>query len=335
MFKKVAESAQKTFGISAIILTHGETDSSNPDYQAGIWQFYQDYNADLKAASGQTSDIVMLASQESSSAPGYNSSAVQLWRDSLEHPNQIIVAGPKYQYGPYGLHMSAGSYLRLGEKYGEVFDLVVNQKKLWKPVGPNKVTRAGAIVTIDFDVPNPLLAWDERLVAPHQAMHTAWAKGRGFEVSDKDGKELAIDSVEIQGTSVVLTLSQSPDAGAQLTLGYAVTEDATDAYEGGTDAGPHGQLRDSDETVGSDFEMIEVSATNGSPELISSPGGFVRRAPRDVVTGAGLPHDTVAIEQAWDGIKMSTPWSGATGKVMLQFNHDLHNYCVHFAMAIP
>ncbi len=334
VFKKLATAAGKTYGVGAVVLTHGETDANNPDYGPAVFQLQQDYETDLKAATGQTSAIVMLASQQSSSA-GPGNSAIQLWQQYVAHPQQLIVTGPKYQYGPYGLHMSAGSYLRMGEKYGEVFDLVVNQKQPWKPVGPNKISRDGAVIVIDFDVPNPPLNWDERLVAPHQMLHSAWSKGRGFEVIDAAQKELTIASVEIRDNRVVLTLEQAPAAGAALTVGYAVTQDTTDSAQGGKDLGPHGQLRDSDELIGADFEKIEVSVVSGSPAIHSEPNAFARRAPRDVVTGSGLPHDTVAILLNFDDMTLSNPWTGESGKATLTFNHDLHNYCVHFAMPVP
>ena len=44
-----------------------------------------------------------------------------------------------------------------GEKHAEVFDLVVNQGVAWKPLQPKNIARAGAVLTIDFDVPNPPL----------------------------------------------------------------------------------------------------------------------------------------------------------------------------------
>jgi len=335
IFKRLATAAGKTYGVSAIILTHGEADAANAAYGGAVWQLYQDYNADLRKVTGQTGDVVMIASQQSSaSLVGAGGSAVQIWQLGVDHPGRIVCAGPKYQYGPYGLHMSGPSYLRLGEKYGEIFDLIVNQGQAWKPVSPNKVTRAGAVLTIDFDVPTAPLTWDSRLTAPHQQAHTPWSKGRGFEVSDSSGKELEIESVQIQNTSVVLTLAQTPAAGV-LTLAYAITQDTTDGNQGGTDAGAHGQLRDSDEMIGPDFEKIEVSVTNGSTAIKAAQGGFVRRAPRDVVTGPGLAHDTVATKLEYENMVLSSPWPGDTGKATLTFNHDLHNYCVHFSIPVP
>ena len=123
---------------------------------------------------------------------------------------------------------SCGGYERLGEKYGEIFDIVVNQGIAWKPVGPNKVAQSGAVITADFDVPDPPLVWDQHLATPHQKLHTAsGAKGRGFEVRDGAGNELTIASTGIQGFEHRRHARQArPRRMQSLTLAYAVTQDA-------------------------------------------------------------------------------------------------------------
>ncbi|HEV8245978.1 MAG TPA: dockerin, partial [Polyangiaceae bacterium] len=121
VFNALAAAEGKTYGVGGIVLTHGENDANNPVYGAALYQLWQDYNADLKAITGQAQDVILFGSQQSSSAPGYDSSAVQLWRAGVDHPGQIVCTGPKYQYRPYGLHLPGPGYERLGEKYGEVF----------------------------------------------------------------------------------------------------------------------------------------------------------------------------------------------------------------------
>jgi hypothetical protein len=332
-FTQLAKAAGKTYGVAAIVLTHGESDSGTADYGAGIYKLWQDYNADLKTATGQTRDVVMFGSQQSSTAAKTDSSAVQLWRDGVDHPGQIVCTGPKYQYAYLdGLHMTAASYVGLGEKYAEVFDVVVNQSTPWKPLGPSKITRSGAVITIDIDVPKPPLVWDDHIAPSHQSDHTAWAKGRGFEVVDATGADVAIASVAINGASIALTLAQAPAAGTMLKVSYATVQDGT-GFQGGTYL--HGQLRDSDEFVGYDAEKIQAQVTNGSPQIKGSANAFFRRAGRDVVTATGLPADTIVTAINADTLTLSAPWSGPTGTADLAFHHDLHNYCVHFSMPVP
>jgi hypothetical protein len=336
VFKSLSTAAGKTFGYGGVILTHGEADAGNGGYGGGIFQLWKDYNADLKAITGQTDDIVLFASQQSTIPAGSNGSAIQVWKAGVEHPGKIVCTGPKYQYSYNGdnLHFLAPGYVRLGEKYAEVFDLVVNQKVAWKPLQPNKITRSGATITIDFDVPNAPLAWDEHLPAPHQQAHKEWSKGRGFEVNGNGGAPLTIVDTKIVGNSVVLTLDAAP-AGA-ISVAYALTQDGG-GIQGGTGQGMFGQLRDSDEFVGYDAETIEASVTNGSTAIKSTAaGGFVRRAGHDIVTGPGLPAGVIVrTHDSDDNLTLSTPWPGPSGKATLSFHHDEHNYCVHFSMAAP
>jgi hypothetical protein len=334
VFAQLAKSAGKSYGVGGIVLTHGEADASNPDYASALYTFWQDYNADLVLATGQTRDVVLFASQQSTTAAALtDSSAVQLWRASLEHPGKIVCTGPKYQYTySDGLHMTAAGYRALGEKYAEVFDIVVNQGLPWKPLGPRKVSRTGAAITIDFDVPNPPLMWDETIAAAHEQDHTAWANGRGFEIEDDAGGEVAIAAVEIQGDSVILTLAQAPAPGVKLRLAYATTADVS-GFPNGTAL--HGQLRDSDELVGYDAEKLLVQVISGSAEVTLSSGAFAGRAGRDLVEATGLPKGTRVVAINADALTLSSPWSGPTGAAELAFHHDQHNYCVHFAVDVP
>jgi hypothetical protein len=335
VFNQLAKAAGKTYGVGGIIFTHGESDAGTPDYEAGVYKFWQDYNTDLKAITGQTRDIVLIGSQQSTTATQGDSSAVQLWRGGVDHPGQIICAGPKYQYTYLdGLHLPGAGSMRLGEKYAEVFDLVVNKDVAWKPLGPSKVTRAGAVITIDMDVPNPPLVWDETIGTPHKmGPHTAWANGRGFEVVDAAGTEIAIASAEIKGNSVVLTLMQAPAAGTMLKVRYATVNGYGQSFPNGSY--PRGQLRDSDEFVGYDAEKIQVQVTSGMTQVKGATGAFARRTGRDVVTGTGLAAGTIVVSMMADTMTLSAPWTGASGMAELSFHHDLHNYCVHFSMAVP
>lgn len=334
-WKALAEAGGKTFGYGAIILTHGESDAGNPDYGAGLFVMYQDYNADLKALTGQTTDVPLLISQQSTIASGPEGSAVQVFQAGVDHPGQIVCTGPKYayQYSSDLLHLPAPGYLRMGQKYAEVFDKVVNQKLAWKPLGPKSATLSGATITVDFDVPTPPLVFDENIAPPHQSAHSAWANGRGFEVVDGSGNELEITNAAISGTSVVLTMASPPDGAVRVR--YAVTQDGGD-LAGGTVQGLRGQLRDSNDVVGYDSETISCNVENGSSTITpGSSGGFVRRTGWDLVSGGSLSANAIVLSQdSDDQLTLSEPWTGASGTVELSFHHDLYNYCVHFALDV-
>jgi hypothetical protein len=338
VYKGLADAAGLVYGAGGVILTHGECDTTTntAEYGEKVHQLWSDFNTDLKAVTQQPNNIVLLASQQSSvkGASGYNSPAVQLWRAGRSYPGEVVCTGPKYAYGSYYVHLPGPSYERMGEKYGEVFDLIVNQGVAWKPLGPNKIQRNGKVIKIDFDVPDPPLVWDTHLPQPHQKAHTAWAAGNGFEVVDASNKEVQIESAEIDGASVNLTLAAEPASDAALTVGYAVTADDPGDF-GGRDVDLIGLLRDSDPFEGAAVEAIEVQATNGSNTFTAAAGTFDRRALMDIASGTDLPDDSVVEAQMPDSITLSSAWAASTGKTTITFHHNHYNYCVHFGSDIP
>lgn len=251
-----------SYGIGAIFLTHGETDAGNANYINDMVQLWTDYNADLAAITGQTESIPLFTSQQhgiymymTGDAPrAINTSTLLQWRAGLEHPDKIVCVGPKYQY-PYDedfLHMTPLGYELLGEKYAEAFYAHVVLGNPWQPLQPlaDTLARNGRVITVDFHVPVPPLAWDDALPQPHQTDLTEWAAGRGFEVR-MGTTRLAIESVElVDADTVQITCAADVPAGA--TLGYAATSGgaAVSGYS------PRwGQLRDSDPFVG-DFTQM-------------------------------------------------------------------------------
>ena len=110
------------------------------------------------------------------------------------------------------------------------------------------------MITVDFHVPVPPLAWDDVLPSPHQMDLTEWAQGRGFEVRTGSTR-LAIESVELRdGDTAQLTCGADVPAGA--TLGYAATGDGA-AISG---VSPRwGQLKDSDPFVGAFTQMPQAN----------------------------------------------------------------------------
>jgi hypothetical protein len=100
---------------------------------------------------------------------------------------------------------------------------------------------------VSFHVPAPPLEWDDGVPVAHQAVHTAWAKGHGFEVQNRTG-ELRIAATAIRGNSVEIALEDDPSS-ADLVVRYAMTQDAVGS-QGGRAGGRVGQLRDSDPLIG-------------------------------------------------------------------------------------
>jgi hypothetical protein len=278
--------------------------------------------------------VVLFASQQSTQNSGAKGSAVQLWQASRANPEHIVCVGPKYQYqyGPDLLHLPATGYVRLGEKHAEIFDIVVNQQRLWQPLQPHKITRAGALITLAMDVPNPPLVWDAALAPPHQQMNQAWAAGKGFEVSDQNNKPLTIASTAISANSVIITLNADPGA-QKVHVGYALTQDGGGSL-GGRVNGLRGLLRDSDDFAGSDAESLDTDVVKGSSTIKSATaGGFARRTAGDLLSGTGVAPGTVVVSRdSDDQLTLSAPWAGDSARIQVAFHHGQANFCVHFAM---
>jgi hypothetical protein len=248
---RLAKAQGKSYGVGAIMLTHGESDAGSATFEADMVRLWQSYNQDLPPLTGQTAPIPMLLSQQHSAPTGAGSTAVGTlaqWRIGLDHPGDIICTGPKYQYAYVNdnVHLTNPDYERLGEKYGEVFYQRVVLGNAWQPLQPTGVERSGRVITVRFHVPAPPLAWDTTLAMPHQSAFTEWAQGRGFEVRSGTTR-LAISSVAIAGDSVQITCASDLPASG-LVVGYAYTADGTQRANG---TARWGQLRDSDPFVGS------------------------------------------------------------------------------------
>ena len=194
---RLAKAAGKTYGVGAIIVTHGETDAGNRNYENELYQLWQDYSTDLSAITGQKQKIQMIVSQQHAYGDRSPSTLAQ-WKIGMDHPEEIACSGPKYQY-PYfsdGVHLTAEGYQQLGEKYGQIYFERVILGKDWQPLEPVNVERHGKTTTIHFHVPNPPLVWETSFQPPHQSVDE-WKSGKGFEISTSAGTNVTITSAEI------------------------------------------------------------------------------------------------------------------------------------------
>jgi len=245
---RLARAAQRSFGVGAVVLTHGEADAENPNYERSLLLLARDYNTDLRAITAQTSAIPLLVTQQSScplDAGSLSQSALAVWRASRNIDSSVVCVGPRYQYsyGVDGVHLDALGYDRLGEKYGQAYFESVLRGRAFRPLAPLSVQREGDVIRVDFDVPVPPLVWDETLPAPH-AQRTEWAAGRGFELAS-GASTLTITAVEISANSVLIHAPGAPRG--PLYVRYAATAQPASRPHG---TRRWGQLRDSDPFVG-------------------------------------------------------------------------------------
>jgi hypothetical protein len=117
-------------------------------------------------------------------------------------------------------------------------------------------------------------------------------------------------------------------------VGYALTQDGA-GTQAGTVQGLRGLLRDSDPFVGADAEEIQIDVEQGSSAIKpAQAGAFLRRTAQDVLSGTGIPADTVVqSRESNDQLTLATPWSAVSGRITATFHHEQANFCVHFSMA--
>src|SRR5262249_37048695 len=121
---RLARAASKTYGVAVVVMTHGETDSGSSTYKNDLIQLLSDYNADLSAITGQSQKIAMYLSQQHAYPNGAASAGqrpvanIVEWQLGVDHKNDFVCTGPKYQYPANasndGVHLSPVGYQLLG-----------------------------------------------------------------------------------------------------------------------------------------------------------------------------------------------------------------------------
>jgi lysophospholipase L1-like esterase len=244
---RLAKAAGKTYGLGAIIVTHGECDAGNQKYENDLYQLWSDYNADLSAITGQQQKIQMIVSQQNA-VNDHAASTLAQWKAGVDHPAEIVCSGPKYQYpSAEGIHLTTDGYQELGEKYGQVYYQRVVLGNNWQPLQPTTIDRNGVVITVHYHVPVPPLVWETNFQPPHQSIDE-WKDGKGFEVSTADGAKVAIASAAISGDAVVITCASDPGPNAR--VGYAMVGEKPRMTSPFNGTFRWGLLRDSDPFVG-------------------------------------------------------------------------------------
>ncbi|MCA9661819.1 MAG: hypothetical protein KC486_26000, partial [Myxococcales bacterium] len=241
---QIAADQGDTLAVRAVTIIHGESDhlGGNLLYADNLLEWQADYEADVTAITGQVHPVPMFLCQMSSWTR-YNSATSPIPYAQLDaadtRPDRIFVVGPKY-FLPYvdGVHLSGDGERWLGEHYAKAYRRVLIDGQPWVPLRPRALTRDGAVITVDFDVPAPPLVLDAELVSD--------PGNYGFEFWDSSGAPPTITSVELTGDAqVTITLAEAPVAGNKR-LRYAFT--GIPGQNGGPQTGPRGNLRDSDPT---------------------------------------------------------------------------------------
>jgi len=260
--KNIAAAANESYVVRAVAAIHGESDHYSytdgsqefpiagtdgtpgkiQTYADGLIEWQADYEASIKAITGQTQPVPLFISQISGWNDTQYSKVAQYQLEAHERaPGKVVLVGPSYHLPTDQndcRHFTNHGQRRLGEYFAKVYARVVFEGKAWEPVRPKTVTRDGAVITVVFHVPVPPLVIDTERVAEIASY--------GFTYTDDSGAPPGITNVAVTGADTVkITLASAP-TGANKRLFYAQNQIPFTCI--GTPNGARGNLRDSDAT---------------------------------------------------------------------------------------
>jgi hypothetical protein len=255
---RLAGAMGKTFGVGAIIVTHGEADAGNATYESDLYQLWTDYQTDLSALTGQTQKILMITSQQNA-VNDRAASTLAEWKIGVDHPGDVVCSGPKYQYPYYTgdhVHLVTDGYRQLGEKYGQIYFERVVLGHDWQPLAPTTIERTDArTITVHFHVPVPPLVWETTFTPPHQTS-AEWQAGNGFELRTAGGR-IAIASVDFSGDDAVQITTAADLPASGVFVDYALATDGPTLSAPFVGTSRWGLLRDSDPFVGAATQVAQ------------------------------------------------------------------------------
>jgi hypothetical protein len=252
--KALAASQGVDYAVRAVAVIHGESDHYAPPfpldgtdgapqaiktYADALVEWQRDYDAAIRAATGQSSPVVMLVSQMSnwndrseSEIPGRQLEA------HVRASRKVVLIGPTYMLPFAGdcIHFTNHGERQLGEYFAKAYAKTLAGG--FEPVRPLGATIADDTITIKFAVPSPPLVLDTAAVTDPGDF--------GFEFADDSGAAPKIAEVAVAGPdAVTIRLERAPTAGGKR-VRYAMR--ATPNTCPGPETGPRGNLRDSDAT---------------------------------------------------------------------------------------
>lgn len=242
--KDIAGIYGKGLVVKAVPWSQGEQDDADgtayATYLAALSTLIDDYNADIKALTGQTEDVHLIIDQRAGpvGSSAATMSTLAQYRAAQDDP-LIHIACPKYfmKYGD-SVHLEPIWYAIRGEYYAKCYHALMVAETGWTGLRPDEsgVTRVGAVITIPTEGKVGNLVVDTTTV-PAATHH-------GFRYSD-DGGTITISSVSINASTgvITITLSGTPSA-ANKTISYA--RGASGSPPAAPYSGSLGNIRDSD-----------------------------------------------------------------------------------------
>ena len=212
-------------GVLAIIFMQGEADAGGDKtvYKSNLIKLVRDYNLDIKAATGQTNDVVLFSYQVST----YRNMAIT-HLEASDESEYIKIAMPMYHLPYYNnLHINAISQRLAGAYFAKAINEVQLSNNEFEPLRCIDARLTGNSVIVTFNRSGLVL---DTTLMPLQTNY-------GFFVNDGNS-DLSITEVKLLNQNQVkITLSVPVESG--WTLGYGTT-----LIGGLVQQGAGGNLRD-------------------------------------------------------------------------------------------
>lgn len=235
----IARSQGKVFVVPAISWAQGRSSEHDSTYYDLLENLRLDIDGDIKAITGQTIDVKLIAWQ----AVTGGSTTPKRYYDRTVYASEkyenIICCGTFYYLNHVAnanLHLTPDSQDWLGTQFGIAYKRSIIDGEKFIPLKPKKVEVYGNIAYLDFYVPVKPLVFDTTLVAS--------ISNYGFQMFDNSDTEKTISSVSIVAPDRIKIVCADT---------IATTDHIVYGGNGGSNYSPttgkRGNLRDSQQIV--------------------------------------------------------------------------------------
>jgi hypothetical protein len=200
--------------ITAFEFIQGESGPYDSTYAPALATVVNTLRNDIQTATGQASPPVAALWQTNANGVGtfYYSQPAEADRLLALSTPGVVLLGPSY-FGPIdpvdNVHSTEIARMLMSDVYALAYKRIVNDGLPWNPLQQTSVTRSGAVLTVNYQLPpgGGNIALDTNYV-PTTA-------GSGFYYADSGGVT-AVSSVALggNGTSVIVTLASTPTGTA-------------------------------------------------------------------------------------------------------------------------
>ena len=213
--KRYADKNGYRFEMGAFLWMHGNADATNANYTTELLSFYDEFNADCKAITGQSNNVIMLLDAVNYSTDGVVNSLAAINQRQLNvianrGSRPIFSVAPGYPISNF-IHWYARGYRWQGEQFAKAWLDIYQRNGNFTGVTPVSAVRDGSSVLLTFNVPVPPLQFDTN----DNNVETLLTN-RGFEYV---GGGRTITSVELVGTTQV-RINLSGPSGAGHSVAY-------------------------------------------------------------------------------------------------------------------